>query len=56
MSLRQNRKDDIVFAYLNKEISRKQAAAQLVDLKYEEWEIDLFLDDERIGPDGEYHD
>lgn len=46
---RRNRKDAIVFSYLNREISRKLAAAQLVDLKYEEWEIDLFLD----GDDGE---
>lgn len=48
---RQDKKDAIVFAYLNKEIGRKLAAAMLIDLKYEEWEINLYLDDDQTGPE-----
>lgn len=48
---RRDKKDEIVFAYLNKEIGRKLAAALLQDLKYEEWEINLYLDDDQTGPE-----
>ena len=48
---RRDKKDSIVFAYLNKELSRKLASAMLRDLKYEEWQVNLFLDDDQTGPE-----
>lgn len=37
----QDAKDEVQFAYWEKKISRKVAAARLVDLGFEEWEINL---------------
>jgi len=48
---RRDRKDEVCLAYSEKQISRKLAAARLSELKYEEWEINLFLDDDQTGPD-----
>lgn len=41
---RRNKKDAILIAFSNKKISIRQVQAQLKDLGYEQWEIDLFLD------------
>lgn len=48
---RRNKKDEIVWNYGEKKLSRNLAAAMLKDLKYEEWEINLFLDDDQTGPE-----
>lgn len=48
---RRDKKDEIQFAYWTKKMSRKVAAAMRTDLKYEEWEINLFLDDDHTGPE-----
>lgn len=47
----QDAKDEVVFAYLNKELSRKLAAARLTELGFEEWEINLYLDNDQTGPE-----
>ena len=52
---RQDQKDEVCFAYSEKQISRKIAAARLTELKYEEWEINLFLDDDQTGPYDEWN-
>jgi hypothetical protein len=42
----------IIEAYKDKRISyRRQASAQLLDLGCEQWEIDLYLDDDQTGPE-----
>lgn len=46
-----DQKDQVCIAYADKQISRKLAAARLTELKYEEWEINLFLDDDQTGPE-----
>jgi hypothetical protein len=39
----------IIEAYQDKRLSRKQAGAQLTDLGCEEWEVELYLDDDDGG-------
>lgn len=46
-------KDDVLFAYWDKKISYGQAAAQLRDLDFAQWEIDGYLDDIWPGDGGE---
>lgn len=41
---REEKKREAYFAYVNKEISIDQFRARMRELKYEEWEIDLFID------------
>jgi hypothetical protein len=54
---RLDQKDEVLFAYWDKKISHKIATARLRELKYEAWEIDLFLDDDHGGPEGDsYND
>lgn len=48
---RREAKDEIVWEYQEKRYSRNLAAAMLKDLKYEEWEINLFLDNDQTGPE-----
>jgi hypothetical protein len=43
----------VIAAYKDKKISRPQAAAQLKDLGCVQWEIDLYLDNDQTGPEGE---
>jgi hypothetical protein len=48
---RRSQKDEIQWRYWDKKLSRKVAAALLKDLKYEDWEINLFLDNDQTGPE-----
>lgn len=44
-------KQDVVFAYWEKRISRSVAEARLKELQFEDWEIALYLDDDQTGPE-----
>jgi hypothetical protein len=48
---RRAQKDEVVRAYLNKKISRKVAAARMRDLKFDPWEVALYLDNDQTGPE-----
>lgn len=43
----------VIQNYKAKKISHAQASAQLRDLGCEQWEIDLYLDNDHTGPEGE---
>lgn len=47
----QDAKDETVFAYWDKKLSHKLATARLKELGFEEWEINLYLDDDQTGPE-----
>ena len=45
-------KDEVLFAYAKKMISRKVAAARLKELGYDdEWQINLYLDNDQNIPE-----
>jgi hypothetical protein len=45
----QDKKDSIQQAYWEKKMSRKTAAGLLFDLGFEEWEVNLYLDNDQTG-------
>lgn len=47
----QNAKDEVQMAYWGKKISRKVAADRLYELGFEEWEVNLYLNNDQTGPE-----
>ena len=41
---KEQKKDDLYWAMKNKEISIKQFEAQMKDIGYENWEIEIYVD------------
>ena len=41
---KEQKKDDLYWAMKNKEISIKQFHAQMKDIGYEDWEIEIYID------------
>lgn len=48
---KQARKDQIVDQYLDHKLSRALAGSLLLDLGFEEWEVNLYLDNDQTGPE-----
>jgi len=44
-------KDEVLWAYREKMVGRKTAAARLKELGYDEWEVNLYLDDDQYLPE-----
>ena len=48
---REAKKDNLLWTYMNKAITIQQFKAQMKDLGYCEWEINLYLDGDSDGPE-----